>query len=149
MVNKTLPQFPFTGYSNSIQQSSASLNFYGVPVHDCNFGVLKYGAAFTLPLTGIYLSLSYYKGKALTDVIRHEFGHALQYKRYGIGYFFVVAPVSIHNAMYAASHMQTWTEAEANTISYKFLGKPADWNFVDYPIDQNYFNNLRSAILKP
>lgn len=82
------------------------------------------------------------KGNPDIDLLRHEFGHILQYRRYGWTLFLVVAPVSSVSTFIAPSHQHTWTEKEANTLSYLYFNMPEDWNFNRYPIDQEYLNGV-------
>ncbi len=116
-------------------------NFHGVPIHDSQIGDLKTGGAFTVPYAGIFVSKSYYadKPKAYMDLLRHEFGHSIQYQKYGVGYFGVVAPVSIWSAYTDPGGHQynSWTENEANSLSFEFFGRPSDWNHVAYPTMQD------------
>lgn len=121
--------------------------FFGVPIIDSSIGDLKYGAAVTTPGAirfdfSIWLRQNKKDPNAIRDLLRHEYGHILQYNRYGKAFFLVVAPVSAYSARYASDHMTTWTEAEANTLSYIFFQCPSDWNFTDYPIDRDFFNAL-------
>jgi len=44
-----------------------------------------------------------------------------------------------------AEHQRSWSENQANTLSYMFFGFPTDWNGVKYPIDQNYMNAVIKA----
>jgi hypothetical protein len=122
--------------------------FEGVDVHDSNVGNLEFGAAFTTPLTGRSISFSYYgnKPKAKKHLLRHEFGHILQDRRYGGAYFYgVVVPVSIASVLSDDPHQETWVEKEANTLSYIYFQMPTDWNTTDYPIDGEYMAHILSA----
>jgi RHS repeat-associated protein len=106
--------------------------FEGVPIIDSELGDLKYGAAMTFPGIGIFLSNSYYlnRPERKFDLLRHEFGHILQAQRYGLFDFYaVVAPVSLYSTkMEDHNHQESWTETEANTLSWVYFGFPSDWS---------------------
>ena len=112
-------------------------NFNGVSINDSEIGALRGGGAFTIPYAGIFVSKSYYADKPdmYRDLLRHEFGHSLQYEKYGVFYFGYVASVSIWSASNDPLDHQynSWTEIEANTMSFDYFGHPNDWNHKEYP----------------
>lgn len=119
--------------------------FEGVRVIDSTVGDLDGGAAFTIPGVGIFMSNDYYsnKPKERKDLLRHEFGHVLQHRRYGTADYSVVAAVSIWSALTSSNsraHQDTWTEKQANTLSYLYFNMPSDWNTKSYAIDSKYLD---------
>ncbi|MBN3584569.1 hypothetical protein JYB64_19415 [Algoriphagus aestuarii] len=127
------------------QTAGCTSCFEGIKIHDSNFGDLKNGAAVTLPGSGIYLSEEFYKNRSKDrlDLLRHEFGHILQSNRYGnVNYYLHIALVSIYSTQTQPNHQRTWTETEANTLSYLYFNFPSDWNFTKYPINTEYLNGL-------
>jgi hypothetical protein len=126
--------------------------FEGVKVHDSEFGNLKEGAAVTLPGSGIYLSETYYKNKPKErlNLLRHEFGHILQSRRYGKTWYYIhIGIVSIISAKTQPNHQHTWTEKEANTLAYIYFNFPSDWDLTAYPIDREYMDGvLKNDLLK-
>lgn len=116
----------------------------GIIINNSEVGDLKDGAAYTTPWNGINFSYRYWGGntKGIKDLVRHELGHILQYRRYGTTYYAVMAGTSIVSAKISESeegHQGSWTEWEANTLSYMFFGFPTDWN-PKYAINSDYMN---------
>lgn len=111
--------------------------FEGVRVYTLNFGLFRKGAAMTLPGLGIFIGL--YSTDNI-DLLRHEFGHILQYREWGfIRFYWSIAPASLRSANRANKdssfvHMDTWCEWSANRLSYHYFNKPLDWNMAAYPI---------------
>lgn len=115
-------------------------------------------SGITLPPVGIFVGQGVYAGDL--DFIRHEFGHILQYKKYGLyTYYKVFAKESIISASIHTEkeHNIFWTETYANYLSYNYL-KPKitnnlikGWNFQEYPIrnisKQKFYNILLNTIL--
>jgi RHS repeat-associated protein len=117
----------------------------GVSINNSDVRDLKYGAAFTTPWSGINLSYDFYGSRTglLKDLVRHEFGHILQYRRYGAAFYGVMAATSVVSAWASdseAQHQRSWSESEANTLSYMFFGFPVDWNRGAYPINADYMD---------
>ena len=94
--------------------------------------------AVALPGFGIIIG----KGKFSTTkhTLRHEFGHILQAKKWGFLFFYIfVATLSVKSALNKKHyHQDTWTEWSANILSYEYLKKPDDWNFIFFYL---YFKN--------
>ena len=113
------------------------MRFEGVRLLPLNVGLFSRGAAVTLPGIGIVAAE---KGLKATDLLRHEFGHILQFRKWGFFFFWTcIAPASLWSARKANrdnshNHMHCWTEWSANCLSYHYFGKPADWDFKHYPI---------------
>ena len=93
--------------------------------------------AFAFPGIGIFVSENF---AANLNLFRHEFGHILQFRKFGFFCFwFKIAPVSLKSAHLSRKnqnhrHMNTWTERNANELAYNYFGKPADWDFINYPV---------------
>jgi hypothetical protein len=45
----------------------------------------------------------------------------------------------------ASEHMNSWSEKEANTLSFYMLNLPRNWNHSYYPINEIYLNAIRNA----
>jgi hypothetical protein len=77
------------------------------------------------------------------QLLMHEFGHYLQDKYYGkLNYYYNIVPTSGMNYFMLATndpdnYNHTWTETQANTLSYDYFGRPSYWDFKEYPIDPN------------
>ncbi|HRG58147.1 MAG TPA: hypothetical protein PK323_04270 [Bacteroidia bacterium] len=114
--------------------------FENVNVYGSTFGALKRRAAVTIPGVGIFVHPIDINN---TDLLRHEFGHFLQFKELGfIKFIFKIALKSLISASKANQnkdykHMSCETEWLANKISYEYFNAPKDWNFNDYPISPN------------
>lgn len=122
----------FTGYRGN------NYYFEGVRVRELNFGNFKYGAAMTVPGIGIFVGPG---GINDVDLLKHEFGHILQYQKWGAKVFWGdVAPSSLRFANYGnknshytqLDYMSNWTEWSANYLSYKYF--EGDFNTTFYPI---------------
>ena len=59
------------------------------------------------------------------QMMQHEFGHILQYRKYGsLVYWLVIAPESFINAVYfPLSHYSFWIETWANHLSKEYFSK--------------------------
>ncbi len=110
--------------------------FEGIKVRSCRW-LLPSHTAITLPGWGIFISGTEVGNVAL---LRHEFGHILQYRHFGKFFFWSrVAPVSLWSAVWscccpAFHHCDTWTEWSANRLSYIYWGKPASWPSASFPL---------------
>lgn len=119
--------------------------FEGVRVFVWNFGGFKKGAAMAVPRIGIFVGKN---GISDLDLLRHEFGHILQYKKWGaIKFWFKVAFASVKSFRKEKKsgsfrHYNTWTEWSANRLAYNYFNKPNDWNFRDYPIMPKSFGKM-------
>ena len=127
------------------------MKFENIKVYTSKFGALSKRAAITLPGIGIFVNPI---DKNNIDLLRHEFGHVLQAKKWGIVFFvFHIAFQSVRSARKANKnksykHMLFWTEWSANKLSYLYFNCPNDWNFTDYPIESNDQNPITPSYLK-
>ncbi|MFH1119454.1 MAG: hypothetical protein V1775_06490 [Bacteroidota bacterium] len=114
-----------------------SLKFEGIRLISINAGYFNRGAAVTIPGLGIITGS---KSRQCRALISHEFGHILQYRRWGfIFYWTRIAPASLLSARKANktntyNHMDCWTEWSANLLSYRYFGKPENWDLQKYPV---------------
>lgn len=112
----------------------AGILFEGIKVYGLNFGYFRQGAAVTIPGVGFFVGRQDINNEAL---LRHEFGHILQYRKWGFCFFwFCIAPVSLLSAWKCRlsmnfNHMDTWTERSANGLSYRYFKKAASTRFLD------------------
>jgi hypothetical protein len=118
---------PFTG------SLAPGLDFFeGVRVFSSEVGDLEYGAAFTLPGLGIFVNPNDVTNE---DLLRHEFGHILQAQKWGNDFFYnTIVPQSLISASHNTDHQSSWTEWTANLLSWRYFGKPADWDMNTYRI---------------
>jgi hypothetical protein len=113
-------------------------NFENIKVYHSTLGYLKKRAAIAIPGIGILINP---KDKENTDLLRHEFGHILQSRKWGFFFFyFKIAIISLRSAAKANrnkkyNHMECWTEWTANKLAYHYFNCPKDWNFKAYPIE--------------
>lgn len=111
------------------------MKFEEVRIFQLSFGSFKHGAAVTIPLAGIFI------GKGMENdlnLLRHEFGHILQFRKWGFWFFWLyIAKASLDSAHASRKehrwHQHTWTEWSANRLSYDYFNKPTDWNFKRFP----------------
>ena len=112
-------------------------SFFGVSCFTCTIGELKNRAAVCLPGIGIFVHPKDAKNIAL---LRHEFGHILQAKKWGKLFFYrYIARESLNSARRASRdhgfiHQHTWTEWTANRLAYYFFKRPDDWDMKNFPI---------------
>jgi len=85
------------------------------------------------------------------QVYMHEYGHYLQELYYGKFNYYTNIAISggtnylimlkLGNSEYNYRH--TWTEIQANTLSYDYFNRPNYWNFTDFPTDNNFLNLIK------
>ncbi len=134
---------PFTLHNNSVSSKpftgsmlDRSTYFEGVRVFTTEVGSIGQGAAGTLPGVGIFVNLN---DKYNINLLRHEFGHVLQAKKWGSDFFYgTIMSVSLMSADAANNgafdHQSTWTEWTANLLSWRYFGRPSNWDMNNYPI---------------
>ncbi len=79
------------------------------------------------------------------QLLMHEYGHYLQEKFYGqFNYYTNIAPASGTNYLLQPSdvYRTTWTEIQANTLSFDFFCRPSSWDFSHYPINRDFLNRI-------
>lgn len=140
--NSSMKKYLFTKTKGSIPGNTShgkrGHSFEDARVYPLNFWHFKKGAAMTIPGIGIFVDA----GKVNNiDLLRHEYGHILQYRKWGAKIFWVeIAPASLKSAHKANinrsfHHMDTWTEWSANRLAYYYFKQPPDWNMKDYPLE--------------
>lgn len=111
--------------------------FEGVTVFIINIKSFNRGAAVTIPGLGIFVGKKHSQN---IDLLRHEFGHMLQFRQNGFFYFwFKIALASLRSAFLSKKrenhiHMHTWTEYSANQLSYEYFNRPYNWDFRNFPL---------------
>ncbi len=92
------------------------------------------------------LGLNSVSGKYLM----HEYGHYLQSKYGGKFWYSVgVVPTSLINYQRLSTfkYNRTWTEVQANTMSYYYFHFPEFWDFDEYPINHEFISDeLKSKL---
>jgi hypothetical protein len=112
-------------------------NFFGVSCFASTLCELKNRAAIAIPGIGIFVHPKDANNIAL---LRHEFGHMLQAKKWGKIFFYRYIAWESLNSVRRANHdpsfihQHTWTEWTANRLSYYFFKRPEDWDMKSYPI---------------
>lgn len=121
--------------------------FEKIPILYCNFGAFRNGASMALPGIGIFVSKKYAQDDAL---LRHEYGHILQAKKWGYFFFyFRVAFSSLYSAYKNPRyHKYHWTEWSANFLSYMYFKKKEtiEWNEDSFPIQPDF---TKKEVLSP
>ena len=111
--------------------------FEGIRVLTLNNNRFNKGSAVTIPGIGIIVGVKQINN---TRLLVHEFGHILQWRLKGTLFYWIrIAPVSLWSAIKTSLskkhiHMHTWTEWQANRLSYDYFKQPADWEFEKFPI---------------
>ncbi|MBL3656701.1 DUF6443 domain-containing protein [Fulvivirga sediminis] len=128
---------PFTG-----SRADGQTYFEGVRVNTSEIGSLKNRAAFTVPGAGIFVNP---KDEYNVQLLKHEFGHILQYRKFGATFYTKMAMTSLESANSAnhgiGDHQSNWTEWTANFLSYQYFGDTsATWDTVNYPIAPSFTN---------
>lgn len=120
--------------------------FEGINLICINAGNFRRGAAVALPGIGI---ISGKESLKQPDLLRHEFGHMLQFREWGFFFYWTrIGPASLLSARKAIKekthiHMHCWTEWSANRLSYHYFNKPDDWDMVNYPVNPPLNGNGR------
>ncbi|MDR0206019.1 MAG: hypothetical protein LBI45_02010 [Bacteroidales bacterium] len=107
----------------------------------------------TIPERGIAVGLGVFDNDK--DMIHHEFGHILQYRKHGArAYWSVIGPESIWSAAKDGKngweHRDFWTETYANYLARNYFGLKAFsegwdsyyWNYKYYPVENISPENL-------
>jgi RHS repeat-associated protein len=108
--------------------------FYGVNVFATD--IFSGSDAGTLPGIGIFLNKEHMTDY---DLLKHEFGHVLQAKKYGLSFFYkTILPNSLYSGYLNQTrnnfdHHDTWTEWSANDLSKDYFKNEA-WNTKRFPL---------------
>jgi len=100
--------------------------------------LFKPGHGITIPQVGIIT----FPGAFANDLglIKHEFGHILQFKKLGsIRFYFKIGMPSLWSALKASLvknyvHQSHLVELDANNLAYHYFNQPKDWDFKRFPI---------------
>lgn len=107
--------------------------FENIPIVYCNIGAFRNGASMAVPGIGIVISKKYVHD---IQLLRHEYGHFLQAKRWG--YFFFYFRVAFSSLMSVIRkpryHKYHWTEWSANYLSYHYFDDKENWDMESFPI---------------
>ena|GEM_PF-2191961 len=84
--------------------------------------------------------------------LKHEFGHYLQEKIGGKLWYYtyvkIASPFNMFTNTYAA-YNNSWTEVQANTLSYYYFRCPKNWDSKSYPINSDYISpEIKQQLLK-
>ena len=129
-----------------VKAKGVANGFYGADVRFVSdiWGASSYFAGAINTTLSTY---TYYRQKGLSSPsgqhLMHEYGHYLQNKYGGsLWYNMAVVPTSLinYNTLDDKAYNNTWTEIQANTMSYYYFNYPSDWDFGDYPINPNYLS---------
>jgi hypothetical protein len=112
----------------------------------------------TIPERGITVGLGVFNHD--DDMIKHEFGHILQFRTHGArAYWSVIGPESIWSAVKHNknewNHNKYWTETYANYLSRNYFGLKISsegwdsfyWNYIEYPVKNISPENLLRLLL--
>ena len=98
------------------------------------------GRGITLPNFGIFLNSRTYSQKKDLWLVKHEFGHILQYREIGfIKFYFKIGIPSLWSAikqnLFKDYYHQTHpSEIDANKRSFEYFKQPLDWPIRRFPI---------------
>ncbi len=119
------------------------VNMYETP----DLGSVYGSGGITLPGRGIVVGKGVFSQNLDPFLVRHEFGHILQAREFGIYRFYTrIGPSSLLSAARHDGinhfHNTHWTEILANQMSYKYFGNPTNWPIHRFPLvfnDMNWF----------
>lgn len=112
--------------------------FEGTSIYESS--LFKTGNGLTIPEIGIITYVGCFSKKEDMAVIKHEFGHILQYKKLGgLKFYFRIGLPSLWSAIRAAVfknylHQNHRVEIEANYLAYQYFNEPRDWNIKRFPV---------------
>ena len=111
--------------------------FEGVRIYETShMGVGHHSAGITLPGIGIIVGMGVFSLRQDMDLIRHEYGHILQYRKIGfLRFYFLIGISSLLSARssgHGRGHQNHWTEYWCNYLSRLYF-HDASWNTNHYP----------------
>ena len=102
--------------------------------------LFKSGHGLTIPQIGIITHRGAFAEGLDLGLIKHEFGHILQFRYLGsLQFYFRIGIPSLMSAIKASLvknhlHQRHTVEIEANQLSYNYFDKPKDWNVKRFPL---------------
>jgi RHS repeat-associated protein len=108
--------------------------YEGVPVFE---STSMGDGGITLPPTGIFVGDGAFSKNQSPLLLQHEFGHWLQYKKYGANIFYrTIGLQSLYSATVndIEGHRAFWTETWANYLSSEYFGTRYQYN-AKYPVE--------------
>jgi len=149
-----------TSSRHDVYADYSSKTFYGVPLEFMS-GNSAYNSYVLSKIRTDVSTYDEYIKKGLNSIsgqlFMHEYGHSLQEKYYGtFNYYWKIASTSAMNYLLIApnpdlykknpvayidkfyNYTHTWTEMNANTLSFLYFGQPSYWDFKNYPVDTNF-----------
>jgi len=108
-------------------------DFNGAPVYENSF--FNDGSGVTIPPYGIFVGDGVYNSSDRYNMtlISHEYGHWLQYEKFGDYIFYTgIVPLSINYAL--KGNKRGITEIDASNRSYNYFGKPTWWYEKYFPL---------------
>ena len=126
--------------SNWFENNLSTENFLGISSK--NFEDIKVFRINSLGEAGLTLPGVMFVGSKSYDdinVLRHEYGHILQYRQWDTSMSLRMIWDSFQSGVTykndGREHMETWTEWSANKLAYDHFGKPSDWNpgYITFP----------------
>ncbi|MEO5909307.1 MAG: hypothetical protein ABIP95_00380 [Pelobium sp.] len=112
--------------------------FEGVKIYESSLFGLGHG--LTIPEIGIIVSKGAFSQNSDPWLIKHEFGHTLQYKEKGtLKFYFRFGLPSLFSALLQnikknVSHKNHVVEVDANLKSFKYFKSPEEWPFNRFPV---------------
>ncbi|MFC5283884.1 hypothetical protein [Pedobacter alpinus] len=102
--------------------------------------LFKKGHGLTIPNKGIVTFVGCFSKAEDMAIIKHEFGHILQFRKLGsLKFYLKVGLPSLWSAIRASVlknyvHQNHTVEVEAKYLAYHYFNEPKDWNVKRFPI---------------
>ena len=102
--------------------------------------LFKFGHGLTIPEIGIITYIGCFSETKDMAIIKHEFGHILQFSSLGsIKFYIKVGLPSLWSAIKSSIfkkyfHQNHTVEIEENYLAYYYFKEPKDWDFKRFPI---------------
>ncbi len=100
----------------------------------------KKGHGLTIPQIGIITYQGAFSKGLDLGLIKHEFGHILQYRNVGIiKFYFGIGLPSLMSALKASfnksyRHQTHLVEIDANRLSFNYFNQPKNWDLKRFPV---------------
>lgn len=102
--------------------------------------LFKKGHGLTIPEIGIFTYVGCFSETNDMAILKHEFGHILQFKKLGsLKFYLKIGVPSLWSAVKAYFikkyfHQKHKVEINANYLAYHYFNEPRDWDFKRFPI---------------